>query len=240
MGRSILFLCVLAALAVLPSAHLSCAHEWNEGQPQECSKLLTRKEWRTLTHSDIRHERLSLTQDQKVLEGKRSLYDDFSYTHASMEHSAHRNAYFLPWHRWFTYLFDTSLRQTCGYSGSTPYRDWSRDHADLFGSPVFEDSPEYGLGGTGDCDSSPEADCTVTTGAFAPSKGNFELAWPIPHPLRRNLTLITGWFPHELPQNCTLGPDFVRNLTGYGVLARWLVNYVQGDSRDGLSPPSYS
>lgn len=32
-----------------------------------------------------------------MLEGKRSLYDDFSYSHASVEHSAHRNAYFLPW-----------------------------------------------------------------------------------------------------------------------------------------------
>ena len=115
--------------------------------------------------------------------------------------------------RWFTYLFDTSLRHTCGYSGPTPYWDWSRDHADLFSSPVFEDSPESGLGGTGDCDSSPEADCTVTTGAFAPSTGDFELSWPIPHPLRRNLTLLTGWWPHELPQNRTLGPDFVRNST---------------------------
>ncbi|PWY94454.1 monooxygenase-like protein [Aspergillus sclerotioniger CBS 115572] len=216
-----LFLCVLCVLCVLPSAHLSYAQ-----QPQKCSKLLTRKEWRTLTFSEkaewvgavkclasIRHERLSLTKDQTVLEGKRSLYDDFSYAHASVEHSVHRNAYFLPWHRWFTYLFDTSLRHTCGYSGPTPYWDWSRDHADLFSSPVFEDSPEYGLGGTGDCDSSPEADCTVTTGAFAPSAGNFELAWPIRHSLRRNLTLITGWYPHEQPQNRTLGPDFVRNLT---------------------------
>ncbi|TDZ36775.1 Tyrosinase ustQ [Colletotrichum spinosum] len=105
-------------------------------------------------------------------------------------------------HRWFLYLFDTSLRRTCGYSGPTPYWDWSRDHADLAGSPVFEESPEYGLGGTGNC----EADCIVTTGAFA----NFELAWPIPHQLRRNMTLITGWFDHEQPQNRTLGPEFVR------------------------------
>ncbi|KAJ5493617.1 Tyrosinase [Penicillium fimorum] len=50
MGCSILCLCVLAILAVLPSAHLSYAQEWNEGQPQKCSKLLTRKEWRTLTN----------------------------------------------------------------------------------------------------------------------------------------------------------------------------------------------
>ncbi|OOF92588.1 hypothetical protein ASPCADRAFT_153285, partial [Aspergillus carbonarius ITEM 5010] len=226
MGRSIVFLYVLAVLAVLPCAHLSSALGWNEGEPPKCSKLLTRKEWRTLTQSEkaewvgavkclagIRHERLSLTPDQTVLEGKRSLYDDFSYAHAAVEHSAHRNAYFLPWHRWFTYLFDTSLRHTCGYSGPTPYWDWTRDHADLFSSPVFEASPEYGLGGTGDCSSSPEADCIVTTGAFAPSNGNFNLAWPIPHPLRRNLTLITGWFPHERPQNSTLSPDYVRNVT---------------------------
>ncbi len=115
--------------------------------------------------------------------------------------------------RWFLYLFDASLRQSCGYSGPTPYWDWSRDHADLFNSPVFEDSPEHGLGGTGDCDSFPEADCLVTTGAFAQSTGNLELSWPIPHGLRRNLTLITGWWAHERPQNSTLGPEFVRNST---------------------------
>lgn len=115
--------------------------------------------------------------------------------------------------RWFTYLFDTSLRQACGYTGPTPYWDWSRDHADLFGSPVFESSPEFGLGGTGDCNSTLEADCIITTGAFSPSNGNFKLAWPVPHSLRRNFTLITGWFPHELPQNSTLSPDFVRNAT---------------------------
>lgn len=110
--------------------------------------------------------------------------------------------------RWFIHLFDISLRDNCGYRGPTPYWDWSRDHADLFHSPIFEDSPEYGLGGTGDCDST---DCIVTTGAFA--AGNFELAWPVQHSLRRNLTLLTGWFEHEQPQNRTLGPETVRNWT---------------------------
>lgn len=47
--------------------------------------------------ASIRHQRLSLTRDHAVLEGERSLYDDFSYSHALTEHSAHRNAYFLPW-----------------------------------------------------------------------------------------------------------------------------------------------
>lgn len=36
-----------------------------------------------------------------MLPGKRSLYDDFSYSHASVEHSAHNNAYFLPWRALF-------------------------------------------------------------------------------------------------------------------------------------------
>lgn len=51
-GRSVLSFCALAVLAILPSAHLSYAHEWNEPQPQTCGKLLTRKEWRTLTQSE--------------------------------------------------------------------------------------------------------------------------------------------------------------------------------------------
>lgn len=42
MGRSILLLCVLCFLAVIPS----------EAQPQKCSHLLVRKEWRTLTYSE--------------------------------------------------------------------------------------------------------------------------------------------------------------------------------------------
>ncbi|TQV92122.1 monooxygenase [Cordyceps javanica] len=230
MSRSILLLLLFAIL--------SYATDRPEGQPQKCKKLLIRKEWRNLTNNEksawigavkclasIRHQRLSLTKNQTVLEGKRSLYDDFSYSHASVVYSAHRNAYFLPWHRWFTHLFDASLRRNCGYTGPTPYWDWSRDHADLFRSPVFDDSPEHGLGGTGDCDSSPATDCTVTTGAFAPSGGggggssssssssSFELAWPIPHPLRRNLTLLTGWWPHETPLNNTIGPEFVQNTT---------------------------
>lgn len=54
MGRSILFLCVLCVLAVIPSAHLHlpCVQASNEGQPQKCSHILIRKEWRTLTYSE--------------------------------------------------------------------------------------------------------------------------------------------------------------------------------------------
>ncbi|KZO93320.1 tyrosinase [Calocera viscosa TUFC12733] len=227
MGRPLLLLCVLA---VLTGAHLALAipDEWKTMAPGKCEKMVLRREWRTLTSSEkaewikavkclanIRHPRLSLTHDQTVLNGEHSLYDDFSYAHAALDSTAHFTAYFLPWHRWFLYLFDTKLRTTCGYNGPTPYWDWSRDHADLFSSPIFDPDPEHGLGGTGDCDSFPQADCVVDTGAFAPTApyGEFKLAWPIQHYLRRNLTLLTGWFPHERPQNSTIGPEFIKNAT---------------------------
>ena len=52
-ARPFLLLCLLAILA---SAHLSHADERHEPEPQlqqkKCSKLLTRKEWRTLTSGE--------------------------------------------------------------------------------------------------------------------------------------------------------------------------------------------
>lgn len=42
----------LYLLAVLPSAHLSYALEWNETHIPKCSKLVTRKEWRVLTSGE--------------------------------------------------------------------------------------------------------------------------------------------------------------------------------------------
>lgn len=57
--------------------------------------------------ANIKHQRLSLTNHNGttttmvLLGGKRSLYDDFSYSHAVVHHSAHGNAYFLPWRSFF-------------------------------------------------------------------------------------------------------------------------------------------
>ena len=172
-GRpSILLLCLLVLLA---SAHLSYAHahQRNEPQsppqPQKCSKLLTRKEWRTLTNGEkadwvgavkvrallpspfradiahvmqclasIRHQRLSLAKDQTVLEGKRSLYDDFSYSHALMEPSSHRSAYFLPWRASRPFL--------------SPSRSFPRAHAyvapQTAGSSTYSTPPSARAAGT--------------------------------------------------------------------------------------------
>lgn len=47
--------------------------------------------------ASIRHERLAFVEGQTVIEGKKSLYDDFSYSHALVALKTHRNPYFLPW-----------------------------------------------------------------------------------------------------------------------------------------------
>ena len=57
---------------------------------------------KVLVHSpqclaSIRHQRLSFTAQGERLPGANSLYDDFAFTHNALDHSAHQNAYFLPW-----------------------------------------------------------------------------------------------------------------------------------------------
>jgi len=52
--------------------------------------------------------------------GSHSIYDDFALTHDMLEDFAHENAYFLPWHRYFTHLFDIALRDRCNYEGAFP------------------------------------------------------------------------------------------------------------------------
>lgn len=52
---------------------------------------------------------------------------------------------------------------------------------DFPSATIFNDSPTSGFGGYGD----PNNDFQITTGAFAK---DFELAYPVPHKIRRNYT----------------------------------------------------
>ena len=53
--------------------------------------------------------------------------------------------------------------------------------ADFPNATIFDDSPTSGFGGWGN----PANDYQITTGAFVE---DFELAYPVPHTLRRNYT----------------------------------------------------
>ena len=58
--------------------------------------------------------------------GARSRYDDFEATHIINTKLIHGTGLFFAWHRWFVQLFETALREECGYSGYQPYWDWAR------------------------------------------------------------------------------------------------------------------
>ncbi|KAJ7182777.1 tyrosinase [Mycena crocata] len=84
------------------------------------------------------------------LQGAKTRFDDFQGLHVVLSEEVHLVGQFLPWHRRLLNMFETALREECGFKGAIPYWDWSRDvDSGLpFGkSPVFD--PVYGFGGNG-------------------------------------------------------------------------------------------
>lgn len=73
--------------------------------------------------------------------GARSRYDDFEAAHIINTPLVHATGLFLAWHRHLVQLFETALREECGYSGYQPYWDWAR-WADLppSSNPLYDGS----------------------------------------------------------------------------------------------------
>ena len=120
------------------------------------------------------------------------------------------------------------------------------DVADMFASPVFDPDLVSGLGGAGDCISSPTSDCLVLDGAFGAQYTRDDsapfLTFPVPHTLRRNLSLYSGEVPHERPRNASLTPEIVEkamqratpgNFSGLQRSLEWVHdhfhNFIGGD-----------
>lgn len=59
----------------------------------------------------------------------------------------HGGAPFLPWHRYFSWVYIKTLREECGYDGPGVYWDWTQDTQGLRLSAVM--SAETGFGGDG-------------------------------------------------------------------------------------------
>lgn len=61
-----------------------------------------------------------------------------------------KQAIFLSWHRYYSYLYETALRSECNYQGYAPYWEYSLDsQRDPAQSPLFDGS-DTSLGGNGD------------------------------------------------------------------------------------------
>jgi len=104
------------------------------------------------------------------------------------------------------HAFEESLKNRCGYTGVSPYWDWTLgdsffvfriafqtsylhvDAQNFYESSFWKDSdPVSGLGGWGD----PNDDFSVVDGGFS----GMHVSYPAPHVIRRNFTLRPFDFP---------------------------------------------
>ncbi|KAH7182157.1 hypothetical protein DER46DRAFT_491256, partial [Fusarium sp. MPI-SDFR-AT-0072] len=112
-----------------------------------CRNPIKRVEWRELGDSDkqsyINAVKCLKTKSSR-LGLKISLYDDFANVHFYV--LVHFVAAFLPWHRYFTHVYEGALRE-CGYAGYATYCDWTKDVKKLAKSPIM--SSKLGFGGDG-------------------------------------------------------------------------------------------
>ncbi|KAE8350566.1 Di-copper centre-containing protein [Aspergillus coremiiformis] len=164
----ILRLIFLVAFGISLTAAASCTPE----------KALTRKEWRELGSTErtdyidaiwcLRH--LPSTLPNEEFPGARDRLDDFVVTHINYTNMIHFNGILLPWHRHFVFLWETALREECGYKGSVPYWNWALDADNLFASPVFDGSATS-LSDNGVYDPNEPIPCTPTGKCFPRGTG---------------------------------------------------------------------
>ncbi|KAG6073244.1 hypothetical protein E4U16_000680 [Claviceps sp. LM84 group G4] len=119
--------------------------------------IVVRKEWGNMSHRSRReyidavkclHE-LPSKIDPELAPGARSRYDDFEAAHIRLAAKIHGTGFFLPWHRHFVHLYETALREECGYTGYQPYWDWSKyAHRPVHANPLYDGS-ETSMGSNG-------------------------------------------------------------------------------------------
>ncbi|KAK3110229.1 hypothetical protein LTR53_015693, partial [Teratosphaeriaceae sp. CCFEE 6253] len=120
--------------------------------PSTAIECASRREWRALS-SDEQQDYIAAvlclrSQPSTLLPNStRTAYDDFPWIHSHVGFYTHNSAPFLPWHRYFLHIYESTLRDQCGYKGSLVYWDWTLDSEAVERSPVFD--PATGFGGDG-------------------------------------------------------------------------------------------
>lgn len=77
-----------------------------------------------------------------------SRYMDYAVIHVNKTQYVHLDAFFLTWHRYFLFLYESDLRQTCNYTGAFPYWDFAATASDPHSFPIFDGS-DSSLSGDG-------------------------------------------------------------------------------------------
>ncbi|KAG9097998.1 hypothetical protein FRC06_006931 [Ceratobasidium sp. 370] len=142
-----------------------------------CQNPVVHVEWRSLTQPqrDSFHNAVKCLQSKPSNVNGMFEFDRYPSVHDNVFGTVHYVAQFLPWHRLFLWLRRLDL-QDCGYTGPTPYWDWTIDSGKLAKSDIWD--PTTGFGGNGNTRTS--AHC-VEQGPYA----NFQLTYPNRHCLAR-------------------------------------------------------
>ncbi|KAK5988388.1 Tyrosinase ustQ [Cladobotryum mycophilum] len=115
-----------------------------------CRNPSKRREWRTLQPEEqetyINAVLCLMYKDSKHDRGS-SRYDDLAYAHVLESSGTHDAAAFLPWHRYFLHIYETTLREECGYHGGLVYWDWTLDADNLEASPIWDNVLGFGSNG---------------------------------------------------------------------------------------------
>ncbi|KAL0933454.1 monooxygenase [Colletotrichum truncatum] len=114
-----------------------------------CENPVKRLEWREMS-AESQQSYINAVWCLKTKPSKLGLnstwYDDFAYVHHKYNLIIHNVAAFLPWHRYFTQVYENALHE-CGYNGAATYWDWTKDVQKLAQSPIM--SSTLGIGGDG-------------------------------------------------------------------------------------------
>ncbi|KAG8743435.1 hypothetical protein FRC10_012014, partial [Ceratobasidium sp. 414] len=163
-----------AALLALSTVLVSAAQNATAGT---CKNPIVHVEWRSLnqTQRDSYHEAVKCLRGKTSHVKGQTMYSQYTSVHDKVFARVHYVAQFLPWHRWFLWLRRLDL-QDCGYTGPSPYWDWTIDSHKPIASEIWD--PVTGFGGNGNTHT--EAHC-VENGPYA----NLQLTVPNKHCLPR-------------------------------------------------------
>ncbi|KAI4634941.1 hypothetical protein J4E81_000235 [Alternaria sp. BMP 2799] len=119
-------------------------------QYEKCnpSNVQVRQEWSTFSKAEKKAyisavqclTELPSKTPKEMCPGCRNRYDDFVATHMQQTFNIHVTGNFLTWHRYFTWAYEQTLRNECGYKGTQPYYSYSRWHKDPTKSPLLDGS----------------------------------------------------------------------------------------------------
>lgn len=74
---------------------------------------------------------------------------DYAVVHVNRTSQVHIDGFFLTWHRYYLHLYETDLREMCGYWGSFPYWDFANSAAiGIDNDPIFS-GDEFSMSGNG-------------------------------------------------------------------------------------------